>query len=133
MGSFLDRRDDKRLAKDIRNNLVLLFAQHSAQLVPNEKSDYRGRRAFDHAIATVSTPDLRLRFTRVRGEVSIYISLTEPRKWESLDSALLWLELQTGAQSKTYVPGSDYDWEAIDHFLVDNWDRIKAAASARGY
>jgi hypothetical protein len=138
---FLARRDDKKLGEDLRNNLVRLFAEHSAQVVQNEESEYREPRSFDCAVATVTTPDLHLRFVRVRGQFSIDISTASPhRRWDSLDSALLWLDMQQGIQARSDIPDWGYgfdwnslDWDLIDHFLVDNWDRLKAAASARPY
>jgi len=77
----------------------------------------------------------------VRGEFSIYISLPGPhRRWDSLDSALLWINMQQGIQIRSHLPswgyGADWnslDWNSIDHFLVDTWDRLKAAADAHPY
>jgi len=136
---FLDRRDDKKLGEDIRNNLVRLFSERSAQVVQNDESEYREPRSFDYAVATVATPDLDLRFVRVRGQFSVDISVSRPRrKWDALDSALLWLDMQRGVQTTSNIPNWGYgldwdslDWRSIDQFLIENWDRLKAAASAR--
>ena len=135
---FFARRTDKKFAQDIRNNLWRLFAEHSAQVVRNEESEYREPRSFDYAVATVATPDLHLRFVRVRGQFEIHIATPSPhRRWDSLDSALLWLDMQQDAQTRSEVPNWGYgfdwhslDWHSIDHFLIQNWDRLKAAASA---
>ncbi len=141
IADFLVRRDDKKFGDDLRNNLTRVFGGHSAQVVPNEESEYRESRSFDYAVATVATPDLLLRFVRVRGQFSIDISPPDPhRRWDSLDSALLWLDMQQGIQERSDIPGWGYgfdwnslDWNSIDRFLVDNWDRFKAAASASPY
>lgn len=139
--SFLARRADKKLGEDVHNNLVRLFTDHSAQVVQNDESEYREPRSFDYAVATVATPDLDLRFVRVRGQFSVDISVPSPhRKWDALDSALLWLDTQQGIQTRSDIPNWGYgfdwdglDWSSIDRFLVENWERLKAAASARPY
>jgi hypothetical protein len=92
-------------------------------------------------VATVATPDLDLRFVRVRGQFSVDISIPSPHgRWDSVDSALLWLDMQQGIQTKSDIPNWGYgfdweslDWRSIDRFLGENWDRLKAAASARPY
>ena len=78
--SVLARRADKKMGEDIRHHLMRLFAEHSAPLVPNDESEYRESRSFDYAVATVATPDLELRFVRVRGELSVDISLPGPHR-----------------------------------------------------
>ncbi len=93
------------------------------------------------AVATVATSDLDLRFVRVRGQFDVWISTPGmPRKWDALDSALLWLDMQRGVETQSGIPswGYGFDWEtlnwwSIDEFLIANWDRLKEAASARPY
>jgi len=101
--------------------------------VQNDESEYRGPRSFDYAVATVATPDLDLRFVRVRGQFEVEISVPSPhRRWDSLDSALLWLDMQQGIQTGSDIPNWGYgfdwdslDWWSIDRFLVENWERLK--------
>ena len=95
---------------------------------------------FDYAVATVATSDLDMRFERVRGQFDISISVPNMRRWDALDSALLWLDMQCGNQGKTELPQWGYefdwrtlDWSSVDQFIVENWDRLKAAAGARRY
>jgi hypothetical protein len=100
-------------------------------VVPNDESEYRDPRPFDYAVATAVTTHLHFRFIRVRGDFSIYIALPRPpRKWESLDSALTWLETKQGVRAPNLAisgHGGELDWEAIDQFLDGNWDLIQAA------
>jgi hypothetical protein len=132
--SFLAHRDDKRFGEEIRTNLPRLFAEHEAELVQNDASDYGGPRSFDYAVATVVTPDLDLRFVRVRSQFEVEISIPGHRRWDALDSALLWLDMQRGVQTKSNIPNLDWlDWWSIDRFLAENWERMKAAAGARPY
>ena len=141
INNFLARRSDKKLGEDLRNNLVRLFSEHAANVVENKATEYLGPRSFDYAVATVATPDLDLRFVRVRGEFDVWISIPGPhRKWDGLGSALLWLDTQQGVEQKSEVPSWDYgldwntlNWCSVDEFLAENWDRLKAAASARPY
>ena len=139
VGQLFARIADAKLGKDLQNNLSRLFIERSARLVRNDESDYSEPRSFDYAVATVAAPDLHLRFVRVRGEFSIDIAVPgEPRKWDALDSALTWLDMPHGTSEKADLPNWSYgldwrtlDWPSVDGFLADNWDRIKAAASAR--
>ena len=138
LGKLLARRADKQLAKDVRNNLIDLFSEHAAKVVPNDEFVYP--RNFDHAVATVVTTDIHLRFVRARGEFSIDLALPDaPHKWESLDSALGWLEIQRGIRPTPDYPSwaygfnwSELNWYAIDHFLSGNWDLLKEAARTPG-
>jgi hypothetical protein len=135
---FLARRADKKLGEDLCTNLTRLFTEHLAQVVQNDESEYREPRSFDHAVATVATPDVRLRFARVRGQFEVDISVPGLHgKWDALDSALLWLDMQQGVKTATDIPSWGYgfdwaslDWWSVDQFLVGNWDRLKAAATA---
>ncbi len=132
--SLLARGADKRFGEDIRANLPRLFFEHEAEIAQNDASEYGGPRSFDYAVATVVTPDLDLRFIRVRGEFSVDISVPGHRRWDALDSALLWLDMQHGVQTPSNIPNLDsLDWRSIDQFLAENWERMKAAASARPY
>jgi len=141
IGTVLARRADKNFGDDVRNNLRRLFTEHSARVVQNDESEYCESRSFDYAVATVETGDLDLRLVRVRGQFEVDISLPVPqRKWDALDSALLWLDMQRGVETASGIPNWGYgfdwgslDWRSIDQFLVDNWDRMKAAASTRPY
>jgi hypothetical protein len=139
VGKLFARIADGKLGRDIQNNLPRLFNVHSARLVRNDESEYSDPRSFDYAIATVATPDLQLRFVRVRGEFSVDVALPgEPRKWESLDSTLTWLDIRRGTSVKAALPNWDYgfdwrslDWASVDGFLVENWEHMKAAANER--
>jgi len=139
--SFLARRADKKLGEDLRGHLARLFAEHSAQVDENDELEYlEPKRSFDYAVATVTTPDLDLRFVRVRGQFDLWISTPGPhRRWDALDSALLWLDMQRGVETKSDIPGWGYvdwraiNWASIDEFLIENWGRLKAAANARPY
>ena len=77
----------------------------------------------------------------MRGQFEIDVALPDARpRWDSLDAALLWLDMQRGIKTRSDIPGWGYgfdwnslDWDSIDRFLFENWDRLKAAASARPY
>ncbi len=135
------RKADQQFSRDIQDNLALLFTGRAAIVVANRQADSNGIRSFDYATATVTTPDLYLRFTRVRGDFSIEVSLPcTPPKWEALDSILTWLDMTEGATKPgVLLPRWEYssdlvdlDWRSIDCFLVTHWERLKSAASASG-
>ena len=139
VGHLFARIADTRLGNEVQSHLPRWFAEHSAQLIPNAESEYVQPRSFDHAVATVATPDLLLKLVRVRGELSIEIAVPGERpKWESLDSALTWLDIQRRTPPQTPLPGWGYgidrhslDWATVDGFLSENWERIKHAANER--
>lgn len=136
VGRLFARLADSKLSKEVEANLPLLFAEHDARLVRNDDREYSAPRSFDHAVATVATADLELRFVRVRGELSIDIAAPgERRKWQALDSALAWLDIQSRTKSHAVLPswgyGADgiaFDWPCVDRFFAANWERITAAA-----
>ena len=106
----LNEREDRIFAAELPDLLPLLFIEHSAKPIPNERNDDRGRRSFDYAIAAVATPDLLLRFIRVRGEIGVHTSPPNgPRKWDELD-----------------LPLGCHDWSSIDIYLSSNWKTITA-------
>ena len=136
VGQLFARLADGKLGKEVENHLPRLFTEHSARLVRNDDREYSEPRSFDHAVATVATTDLELRFVRVRGELSIDIAIPgEHRKWQALDSALAWFDAQRGTKSHPILPnwgyeidGSSFDWPCVDRFLADNWERMHVAA-----
>jgi hypothetical protein len=109
VGQLFTRLADAKLGKDIQQNLPRLFAERSAQLLKNDDSEYAQPRAFEHAVARVAAPDLELKFVRGLGGFSI-----QAGKWEHLDFAR---------------GSSEPDWAAVDAFLMENWERIKAAGA----
>jgi hypothetical protein len=130
LDDLMARHDDRRLAQDIRESFIHLFADRGARVVPNDKREYGKPRSFDEAVANVVTDELHFRFSRVRGEFGTAISLPgPPHKWESLSSALTWLEFQ---QAMKNSPGWWGDLRATDRFIAAHWEQLKAAARAPG-
>jgi hypothetical protein len=118
VGQLFARLADGKLGKDLQENLPRLFAERAARLLRNEDSVYSQPRAYEHAVARVAAPDLELTFVRGRGGFSIQGSLPgQTGKWEHLDFA-------RGAVEP--------DWAAMDAFLADNWERIKASIPPAG-
>jgi hypothetical protein len=74
-GRWLDKRlarkDERRLARDIKESLWFLFSEFGARIVPNE--GVKGPPPFDYAVVTVSTADLSFKFVRGRGELDVYV------------------------------------------------------------
>lgn len=82
---WVDRRiakqNEERFAEDIRTHLSFLFAEHSAQIIPNEGTPFPP--SFDGAYVTVAVSALRLRFVRGRGDFGVSVaSEFAPRHWE---------------------------------------------------
>lgn len=118
VGQLFARLADGKLGKEIEENLPRLFAERSARLVPNDDGEYSAPRAFDHAVATVVTPEMKLRFVRVPGEFSIAVSVAG--EWVGVDSV-------PGAPRWT---NAGLDWADVDRFLADGWERLKTVAGA---
>jgi hypothetical protein len=116
VGQLFARLADGKLGKDIQENLPRLFAESSARLLKNDDSFYAQPRAYEHAVARVAAQDLE--FTFVRGSAGFSIEARIPGqsgKWEHLD----------------FARGSvEPDWPAMDDFLAENWERIRAAAAS---
>ena len=108
LNKLANQRADRKFSEELPDPLPLLFIEHAAETIPNERDDHWGRRSFDYAIAAVTTPELLLRFIRVRGQIDVYVSPPNgPRKWDELD-------LPLGCQ----------DWSSIDSYLSGNWKAL---------
>jgi hypothetical protein len=94
---------DGKLAKELPSELPRLFRDHAARIVPNAESEYAQARPFEHAVATVVTPDLQLRITQSPGAFSLDVSVPgDPPQWRALEVASL-------------------SWAGLDDYLADHW------------
>jgi hypothetical protein len=113
VGQLFAHLADNKFGKELPADLPRLFAEHAARVVPNDESEYAAPRPFEHAVATIVTPDLRLRIVRSPGGFSIEIAApAQPRDWRPLESLL------------DTPPG--LDWPSVDRFLSDHWQRLRA-------
>jgi hypothetical protein len=84
---WLDRRqarkNEQRLAQEVRSAFGFLFIEQQAQIIPNE--GVRFPPSFDYAFVTVATPKFLLRLGRGRGEVGAFVAPLSARKeWHDL-------------------------------------------------
>lgn len=115
LDGLMSRIDDRRLAEDVKHNVPLLFSDKvGGHVVPSET---RLPRSFDLAVATVSTPDFLIRFTRVRGELSVRIaSAKPPYNWEDLCVVL----------KRSVTSSCAYDSLAdVERLLMMHWPAIE--------
>ena len=118
VGQLFARLADGQLGKELESQLRRLFDERSARVVPNDASEYATPRASGHAVATVATPDLDLRFARAPGGFAVDIAPHGERTaWTPLDVPL-----------DRQVEDSNFDWTAVDRYLAENWARIKSSA-----
>jgi hypothetical protein len=109
VGKLFAKLADNKLGADLPSELPRLFRERSARVVPNHDSEYAQSRLFDHAVATVVTPDLHLRISRTPSGFAIDAAPpADPTRWQPVDA-----------------PG--VEWPGVDDFLTDNWERLRAA------
>src|SRR5438309_6608286 len=124
----LSQKLDGRLAKEIHQNLAFLFTQKNARIVPSD--EYKVKRAFDPAVVTVATEDLRIRFVRVRGQFEVEVSSPHLlHRWEDLSSALENAELSEGASLTAVVSTrrlrSYSSYTDVERLLRSQWLSLK--------
>jgi hypothetical protein len=75
------RQYEQRFTEDIRRYLPSFFAEHGAEIIPNEGTPFPP--SFDGAYVTVAIGNSRLRFVRGRGDFSVFVaSAFAPNSWE---------------------------------------------------
>lgn len=117
VGQLFARLADGKFGKEIEAYLPRLFRDRAVRVVENDASDYAAPRPFEHAVATVSTPELDLRIVRGDGMFSVSVSLPGVRRWQALDSLL--------------AGSAGLDWGGLDRALAENWDRLRTSLAAR--
>jgi|SRR4051812_11003603 len=68
----LARRNEQRLADDVRTHLSFLFTETGAQIIPNQGTPFPP--SFDGAYVTVAVGAVQLRFVRGRGDFSVSVA-----------------------------------------------------------
>ena len=121
LDGLLARVDNRRLADDVKQNVPVLFADNvGGRIVPSETPLPR---SFDFAVATVSTPDFLIRFTRVRGELDVRVASTRPpHKWEDLSVVFKNSEFQESTNRSSYAYSSLAD---VERLLMTYWPSVQ--------
>jgi hypothetical protein len=128
LDGLLRRIDDRRLAEDVKQNVPLLFDNKvGGRILPSET---RLPRSFDLAVATVSTGDFLIQFTRVRGELNVRLASAKPlHKWEDLCVVLSNSEFREGAARGGFVTNRSscaYDSLAdVERLLIVHWATVQ--------
>jgi hypothetical protein len=125
---LLARMDDRHLAEEVKQNVPLLFADNvGGRMLPSET---QLPRSFDLAVATVSTPDFLIKFTRARGELNVRLaSAKPPHKWEDLCDVLRNSASQESKSSSDLVTNASscayYSLADIERLLMTYWPKIQ--------
>jgi len=121
---LVSKKNDERLANEVKQHLPFLFREKRARIVPND--DYRVERVFDLSVVTVAIEDFWIRFIRVRGEFNVEVSSPQPpHRWEDLSGALENAALREGATLNGVVatrPSRAYSSFAdVERLLRNQW------------
>lgn len=124
LDALVSKKNDERLANEIKQNLPFLFSEKTGRIVPSD--DYRVKRAFDLSVVTVATEDFWIRFIRVRGEFNVEVASTQfPHRWEDLSGALENAEMREGATLNGVVatrPSRAYScFTDVERLLRNRW------------
>lgn len=125
---LLSRIGDKRLAEEVKQNVPLLFDEKvGGRILPCET---RLPRSFNLAVATISTPDFLIQFTRARGELSVRLASTKPpHTWEDLCVVLRNSEFQERKTSSGIVTNRSYcayySLADVERLLMMHWPSVQ--------
>ena len=87
----LARKNEARLAGEIRDVLPFLFNVHAGHVVPNQGVPFPP--SFDYAFVTVAVNDIQIRFCRGRGDLDVRIASREtPNEWHEVSLVLNLIE-----------------------------------------
>src|ERR1700743_2046619 len=128
----LSQRLDREFAQTLSRLLAFVFGKGNGIIDQLPSSEYRDKRFFDDARAIVPTPQLRLHFQKVRGQLEVEAaSLKRPFEWEDVGTLLNWLDVQQGPPRQMYPNFPDSRLQQADDFLRTNWTRLREAAEAQ--
>ena len=97
------RRNRRKFIAEIDRDFSELFAEHNGRVVPHEGENLP--RAFDYVSVTVEIEEIRLRFTRGRGELRVQVApASDVQGW--MDLSILWPRIATPESGR---PPSPYD------------------------
>ena len=87
----LARKDEEKLARDVRDALPFLFDSQQGCIVPNQGVEFQP--GFDYAFVTVAVDDILIRFCRGRGELDVRVASKDaPTDWHELSLLLSLLQ-----------------------------------------
>jgi len=92
---WLDRRfaasNEAKLRQEVRDAFGFLFDEYHGHIITNEGAEFPPM--FDYAFVTVAADNLRIRFSRGRGELDVQISSDDsPNDWHEIMTLLSLLE-----------------------------------------
>ena len=131
----LTRRNNRRFAQAVKENLRFLFSDYGAQLVSNKRPTPS---YFDWAQATIVTDGLWFRFARDRGMVSAAVAPKyAPDDWQDLSAVLTAITVGDSAEQEiefTRLPTIARELEPRMSLVaaalsLDRFEQTKAAAS----
>jgi hypothetical protein len=119
------RKNQDRFAQDVRTHLSFLFADHAAQVIPNEGVSFPP--GFDGAYVTVAAETLLFRFARGRGDFGVEVASNfAPKNWEDLG---LVIEATEHLKEPTEHLPASYRLESLGRILQPQFERLKEALS----
>lgn len=126
-GKRMMKISDDKFAAVVRENLLFLFTDYGAQLVPNEKETPP---YFDWAQATITTDDLRFNFTRDHGMIFANVAPSHAfHDWQPLSAVLTAIGAADGSERE--VEFSRLPTIAV--WLRSEMPRLKEAMSERNF
>jgi len=128
----LSQRSDREFAETLSHLLPFVFGKANGSIEQLPASEYKSKRFLDDARAIVHTPQLRLHFQKVRGQLEVEAaSLKRPFEWEDVSTILNWLDTRQGLPRQLYPNFSDDRLQPADDFLRTNWTRLCEAMEAQ--
>ena len=119
---WFDRRADRKFARDIERELALFLGEDGLKIEALPAWRYRNVRYLQNEEAVIVTPDVRLRFSKWRNELSLSVaSPTEPNSWISLGDFTQWRDGRVGNREGRL---SDDSLPSAAQLIHQNWNRL---------
>ncbi len=117
----LARKNEAKLAEEIRNALPFLFNVHGGHIVPNQGVPFPP--GFDYAFVTVAVDEIILRFCRGRGELYVHIaSKLTPNELHELSLLLNLIEKKENLERTGVL-----DLRDASRLMEPHMDKLKEA------
>lgn len=99
---YFAKKEERRLARDVKLSLKFLFVEEGARIVPNVGVPFPP--SFDYAFLTVALDSVSFRFTRGRAELKVEVAPAfAPTDWHDLSLVLSAIQVENPLERQPFL------------------------------